>query len=605
MDMSLRRVDSGVDATPYGPIKSEEGEIRLLEVHPGRYDDDMVVSLKRVKLSDKPVYPVLSYVWGHSMSTRPCIVDGIPMPVTRNLFNFLTYLRDFVDKRTMWIDALCINQADLDERAAQVRQMKAIYEGAAHIYGWVGLPLDNEEARQAIIMMRECNKFLRESLQANNDDINLAFSNVSARLSCFPGNATAWMGWNGIARICESQFWERTWIYQEVTTPKKISFWYGHHDFDDILICAATSMACHFSKLPEFPKRFLSCRGNALHLSETRIDRKKGRHRTLIGWMQEMRISVCTDHRDRVYAPLGHAIDVPVGRFAIDYKTGIDTLFLDVARYSIMETATELGTLGYVFTPTMESGYTFLRSPKRPFLPSWVPDWRQRIYLASPISSFTDAETINAPLYTPLPGPPSICINGPQLHVEGCIVQDVGIATLTTIWDQADRSWRTPHRWYTELSAKSGDSPSLQTAIRRSLVANCIAQRNVGMNTEQGFNYKRGGSVDWQVLKAESSSVQDPSAKILSHAMFTNMYNISYGRRLGVLSDGRVAVFPAAAKLSHRIAAFCGGHALYLLEVVPEDQRKYRFVGECYVDGWMDGELVNGTQPAAETLVLV
>lgn len=125
------------------------------------------------------------------------------------------------------------------------------------------------------------------------------------------------------------------------------------------------------------------------------------------------------------------------------------------------------------------------------------------------------------------------------------------------------------------------------------------------MNTEQGFNYKRGGSVDWQVLKAESSSVQDPSAKVLSHAMFTNMYNISYGRRLGVLSDGRVAVFPAAAKLSHRIAAFCGGHALYLLEVVPEDQRKYRFVGECYVDGWMDGELVNGTQPAAETLVLV
>lgn len=253
MDTALSRVDSGIQTTPpYRPIASAQGEIRLLEVASGQYDDDMVVSLRTVKLLDKPMYPVASYVWGHSLSTRPCLVDGIPMRVTSNLFDFLLYLRNYTQNRTIWVDALCIHQEDFAERAAQVRLMKMIYEGAVRIYGWLGVPHDNQEARAAVAMMRECNKYLRECLRDNNDEIMMVFSKITPDLACFPHDAQSTLGWTGITRICDAHFWRRAWIYQEVSTPTKISFWYGQHDFDDVLVNAVTAMAINFAKQPGF-----------------------------------------------------------------------------------------------------------------------------------------------------------------------------------------------------------------------------------------------------------------------------------------------------------------------------------------------------------------
>lgn len=590
MDTTLHRVDSAIHATPYGPINSEQGEIRLLEVDSGEYDDDMTVSLRCVKLSHKPVYPVLSYVWGERISTRSCIVDGMPMSVTLNLFNFLLYLRSST-KRTIWIDALCINQADMEERAAQVRQMKAIYEGAICIYGWIGLPFDFEETRQAVIMMRECNKYLREGLQDNNDDIGIVFNKITKDLTCFPGNAKAWMGWDGIAEICNSHFWRRVWIYQEVTTPKKIRFWCGHHVFDDILLAAATSMAINFAKLPDFSDRFARSCGHgssAFSMLSARIRREEGHILTLIELMQEMRISDCTDPRDRVYAPLGHAVDVPAGRFKMDYKIDPIELFLDAARYMILEATAGLGTLRYVFTSAPDSSQAPLRAYFQPAMPSWVPDWRQKIHLASAFSNFLDAENDNTPLYTPLPGPVDVCIKGPQLLVQGFVVQESEVTLLTSIWDQLNRSWKIPHTWYNELLARFDDCPALDRAIRRSMVADrtCFNKSP----RESIYKCKHGGLLDWQVIEA-TSSVLDPSSVVRPADMFANLYGVCYGRRLGVLSAKRIAILPAGAKQSDKIAAFQGGHALYLVRPL-HGSDKYQFIGECYVDGWMNGEIV-------------
>lgn len=301
MDITLSRVDSGIQTIPYRPIDSAQGEIRLLEVASGRYDDDMVVSLREVRLSDKPVCPVASYVWGHGLSTRPCIVDGIPMIVTSNLFDFLLYLRDYTTNRTIWVDALCINQEDLAERAAQVRLMKVIYEGAVRIYGWLGMPHNHEEARAAVAMMRECNKYLREGLRDNNDDIMMVFSKITSELPCFPHDAHSALGWAGIARICDVHFWRRAWIYQEISTPTKISFWYGQHEFDDVLINAATAMAINFAKHPGFPNEVAkSCgHGSSVYsMISARNRREKGRRLAFGDLLQEMRIADCTDLRD-------------------------------------------------------------------------------------------------------------------------------------------------------------------------------------------------------------------------------------------------------------------------------------------------------------------
>lgn len=63
---------------------------------------------------------------------------------------------------------------------------------------------------------------------------------------------------------------------------------------------------------------------------------------------------------------------------------------------------------------------------------------------------------------------------------------------------------------------------------------------------------------------------------------------------MGRLSNGSVALLPAAAKGGDIITAFSGGHCMYLLRHVPNRDAAYEFIGECYVDGFMDGQLLDG-----------
>jgi hypothetical protein len=52
--------------------------------------------------------------------------NGCKILVTENLFDTLDQLSQMPDVDFLWIDALCINQEDLDERASQVLIMGEI-----------------------------------------------------------------------------------------------------------------------------------------------------------------------------------------------------------------------------------------------------------------------------------------------------------------------------------------------------------------------------------------------------------------------------------------------------------------------------------------------
>ncbi|KAH6673651.1 heterokaryon incompatibility, partial [Halenospora varia] len=64
-------------------------------------------------------YAALSYVWGNQTSRRKIIVNGHEMHVTSNLEGALRALRnqsDFEGKFRLWVNAICINQKDEEER---------------------------------------------------------------------------------------------------------------------------------------------------------------------------------------------------------------------------------------------------------------------------------------------------------------------------------------------------------------------------------------------------------------------------------------------------------------------------------------------------------
>ncbi|KAJ6779832.1 hypothetical protein PWT90_08796 [Aphanocladium album] len=92
-----------------------------------------------VQFAQLPAFQALSYVWGPPQRTRPIFIDNQVLYITENLYLALCdFQRQSVAYAYVWADAICINQADLAERSAQVLLMGEIYHTAFSVQIWIG-----------------------------------------------------------------------------------------------------------------------------------------------------------------------------------------------------------------------------------------------------------------------------------------------------------------------------------------------------------------------------------------------------------------------------------------------------------------------------------
>ncbi|KAK1245969.1 hypothetical protein MKX07_005038, partial [Trichoderma sp. CBMAI-0711] len=106
---------------------TEPGFFRLIVLSQGQWDDEIRCTLLPFNRSRDgyPPYRALSYVWGRWCRTPPeVLVNGRKVRVTPNLENALRHLRHEEEEITLWIDALCIDQSNTEERSSQVAQME-------------------------------------------------------------------------------------------------------------------------------------------------------------------------------------------------------------------------------------------------------------------------------------------------------------------------------------------------------------------------------------------------------------------------------------------------------------------------------------------------
>ncbi|CAJ2511319.1 Uu.00g069440.m01.CDS01 [Anthostomella pinea] len=88
-----------------------------------------------------PKFIAPSYVWGDEDDSRSMVLDGHLFVITNNLHSALLAIATdaaLVTDFYFWIDAICINQADIDERSTQVPRMADIYSPAYSVFGWLG-----------------------------------------------------------------------------------------------------------------------------------------------------------------------------------------------------------------------------------------------------------------------------------------------------------------------------------------------------------------------------------------------------------------------------------------------------------------------------------
>lgn len=115
------------------------GQMRLLEICPGEYPEPVSCSLLRVDASGPNIsYVALSYCWGDGKEVERVQIDGQQFAISAHLYQGLRRMRSSRASQYIWVDAICINQADDDEKSQQVQQMGAIYDRAQRTIIWLG-----------------------------------------------------------------------------------------------------------------------------------------------------------------------------------------------------------------------------------------------------------------------------------------------------------------------------------------------------------------------------------------------------------------------------------------------------------------------------------
>jgi hypothetical protein len=84
------------------------------------------------------VYEALSYSWDNQISQFPLWCYSHQLLITQNVHAALHQLRHEQSTRRLWIDQICINQADLRERHHQVCIMGEVYAIAEKVLVWLG-----------------------------------------------------------------------------------------------------------------------------------------------------------------------------------------------------------------------------------------------------------------------------------------------------------------------------------------------------------------------------------------------------------------------------------------------------------------------------------
>jgi hypothetical protein len=201
--------------------------IRLIQIH-REPSAPLTLSMHQADLNDKPQYHALSYAWdgawytdveeGWSTLTQSVTVNGQTVSIRQNLHDALLQLRLLEMWEPIWIDAICINQSDILERNAQVRQMARIYADAKKVLIWLG-----KEDRSTALAVRAVEKLqisMEEMLNGNIDPM-------------FVRNQTAGCTWTREEKdailefFVKPRWFSRVWTVQEFVLAREPEFLRG------------------------------------------------------------------------------------------------------------------------------------------------------------------------------------------------------------------------------------------------------------------------------------------------------------------------------------------------------------------------------------------
>lgn len=203
------------------------GEIRLLVPDTTGDNDGLSWTIQHIALASEPKFEALSYTWGPQIDTYPISCNRRLLRIHHNLHSALPYLarrnRDTAQALPLWIDAVCINQADDDEKSIQINLMNLIYKQASNVCAWLGLA--EEQSKLSLIIS------LLPTIVAYNKQIT-EFKHVSMPKQPAELRQLDITYRSAIFHLFRNQWFYRVWVIQEASLTNELTFLCGHHEIE-------------------------------------------------------------------------------------------------------------------------------------------------------------------------------------------------------------------------------------------------------------------------------------------------------------------------------------------------------------------------------------
>ncbi|KAL6915401.1 hypothetical protein FSST1_006896 [Fusarium sambucinum] len=319
----------------HSPIR-QRNQIRILQLQPGEFDDPIQCAISVENVFQRPDYEAISYTWaeesGDATKCKMISVGSKRFLVTRNCDNALRRVRYRWSVRNIWVDAVCIDQSNNDERGHQVSLMPDIYAKAKQVLVYVGEDKDNSHL------------VMRTLADGHGLDANLPL--VRDAFHC----------------LLSRRYFFRVWVLQEVALSRKA-----------LLICGGETIPWSALNLDHLHTLQLITESQSMGTSKSSIPSiLHFDHRIYLDPNRFVDLldlaSLCqaTDARDKVFALYGLVLTAESEGLIADYNLSVNEVYTRTAVYL----GQKIGWAAVFFRAKV-------RKRIKDDLPSWVPDWNQ------------------------------------------------------------------------------------------------------------------------------------------------------------------------------------------------------------------------------------
>ncbi|RYP39736.1 hypothetical protein DL767_002117 [Monosporascus sp. MG133] len=612
----------------------ETGHIRLLHIL--SVAPDIRVRIEVVSMNKSPSLPeyaALSYLWGDDNPFGRVIIEpeSQSVEITRNLSICLSHLGDFVGTK-IWIDALCINQRDNEEKSRQVSHMGSVYELAAKVLVWLGPSAEGSDAAiDGIIRFGRAavdaglldleDDHLRTWPDVGDNPIHVRTRDAVLALIAMASNAekdTSQVGERfprvAFARLTHREYFNRIWVQPEITLARHAVVICGHKCADadyfqaaitfygwlvmwevneyeagrqtqipgifseEILIAAAGGPLTLIQTPSANPAAacFFTGRSRYLRLG-TKPPLLQLLHAFYVRWSTDG--LQCKDSRDKVYGLLGMAADIAELGIAPDYSKTPGEVFEQVARSLIKRGHLDI--------------LKWCRS-RRVQPPTWVPDFSNNI-------DYTWSDDVGVPLFKATgsrkqPTESHSSIRSPT-KLMSISLRGIPLDTVTAVGAVFFHDGNRPfdqtaaQKMFTEIEAFL-QSPSIYPATSWIDASWRIPICDREYHPSSAFF--RRATVEYSRPQYITLRTQPLSGDaIASTFSYTNTMKYQDGARPICSVKGYVGLGPCWAEPGDIIVFLDGATAPFLLRPAEHAAGCYHLVGETYVYGVMDGEMMD------------